>query len=351
MAFSRNTIFVVLVVFTSVVLLFFLVDVQLPFKSHVPVVIAPTPSASQTKKYYPPPEAYSLSADDLLDEKDIPITFVPYTFGFEMLLQTLQVYKRASWRNIVVLDNSWKKDAWVERDMLKTFGVIKVVLTTAHLRFSQMMSTLDTLAMSLDLDYYLWTHSDVFLISPSSDPTPFDIVRSCITSHLTSTPKLGVLFFYYDWLSMARVKAAAAVPWDPAVMQYGSDCDRYNRLRHADFVVTDASKSECPSLENLGHLENMRGTLSSADLSVVLSTEESYEKRLQTVTTAMNVTESYSWTVNGRGAMTALDVEAKYAAEIGGKWYWEKKWGTKWGEGGCEQKVEEKKFDVPSIEF
>ncbi|KAH8806599.1 hypothetical protein DL96DRAFT_1686320 [Flagelloscypha sp. PMI_526] len=344
---SRIAAFIILLVVAISALLFFLVDFQLPFKAQVTL----NPTALKSTNTLPPPEAYILSFSDSLVEKDIPITFIPYTFGFEMLVQTLQVYKRASWRNIVVLDNSWAKDAWVERETLKELGVVKVVLTSTHLRFAQMMSTVDTLARTLGLEYYLWTHSDVFLISPSLEPSPFEIVTTCVAAHISSIPKLGVLFFHYDWLSMVRVKAATAVPWDPSIMQYGSDCDRYNRLRHANFLVVDASTAKCPSLGNLGHFENMRGPLSSADLSVVLSTKESFEKRLQTIVNAINETQPYSWTSNGRGGMTLLDHEAKYAAEVGGKWYWEKKWGKKWGTGDCQQTLEDKKFDVPPIDI
>jgi hypothetical protein len=88
-------------------------------------------SNSSSAPHVIPPNAYTLS-NSLRTSPSSPITFIPYTFGYEMLLQTLRVYQRAGWRNIVVIDNSWKRDAWKERDRLASLGVSQVVLTTAR---------------------------------------------------------------------------------------------------------------------------------------------------------------------------------------------------------------------------
>jgi hypothetical protein len=34
-----------------------------------------------------------------------PWTLLPYTFGYAMLLQTLEGYRQAGWRDIVIVDN------------------------------------------------------------------------------------------------------------------------------------------------------------------------------------------------------------------------------------------------------
>lgn len=151
------------------------------------------------------------------------ITYIPYTFSYPMLIQTLQMYRHAAWPNIVIIDNSWHREAFNEElELQSKYGILKVVLTTSHLQFAGMMAMIDTLAASSGHANYLWTHSDAAIIS--DDPEPYRLIRDCIDRASGRDPTLGVLFFAYDLLSMVRVGAGQSAPWDTTIPQYGADC-------------------------------------------------------------------------------------------------------------------------------
>jgi len=69
------------------------------------------------------------------------VTFIPYTFGFSMLIQTLTMYGWNQWKHIIIVDNSPHKDCFHRSKIIHRLFpfVSKVVITPTRLRFAQLM--------------------------------------------------------------------------------------------------------------------------------------------------------------------------------------------------------------------
>jgi len=69
------------------------------------------------------------------------VTFIPYTFGFSMLIQTLTMYGWNQWKRIIIVDNSPHKDCFHRSKIIHQLFpfVSKIVITPTRLRFAQLM--------------------------------------------------------------------------------------------------------------------------------------------------------------------------------------------------------------------
>jgi hypothetical protein len=184
----------------------------------------PPPEPAHHKIPYRPVHPLDFTLPDLSKlPSDSILTFIPYTFGYSMLVQTLELYAHAAWPNIIIVDNSWHRDAFnSEAEFKKKYGVLKVLLTPTHLQFSALMSMIDTLGAASGFGKYMWTHSDAAIISENA--RPFSMVKECIDRAWEKDETLGILFFAYDLLSMVKVEAGQQAPWDMTLPQYGADC-------------------------------------------------------------------------------------------------------------------------------
>ncbi|KAH8829464.1 hypothetical protein DL96DRAFT_1598197 [Flagelloscypha sp. PMI_526] len=317
---------------------------------HIPEQVEPAhhlvPYRSVRPQDFTLPDLASLPSDAIL-------TFIPYTFSYPMLVQTLELYHHVSWPNIVIVDNSWHRDAFNNEEELRNkFGILKVLLTTTHLQFSGLMATIDALAASSGHDKYLWTHSDAAIIS--EDPQPFKMVKECIEKAQRKEDRLGVLFFGYDLLSMVKIEAGQKAPWDTALPQYGADCDRYARIRMAGYKTTDAPElCDLPSFK----IFNMKAVLPSKELDILFSppSETPFKYRLEVLQHANQQATSHgAWrhVPNDRTGMGKIDSEIMEANRRGGVVHYMNKWGGKKCGFGmpCNVKDEEKpQFDVPVV--
>lgn len=269
-----------------------------------------------------------------------PTTYIPFTFGWTMLLQTLRGYQKAEWPNIVVVDNSWNAYADGERELLRgEYGVVDVIPTPVHLRFTQLQAFLDHLARGSGEDVYFWSHTDVLFVPFHQDV--FRQATECVY-RANENGTLGVMWFMYDLLSAVTVNAGRVAPWDPAMPQYGSDCDRYKRLRLAGLETRDCE-------ERIGEMIHLHSVLSEGEMGELFDRAVPLEERVATVREIDGAREQYSWREgDGRVSMTEADKQAKEAEGDGGRRYHEAKWG--WGPPPCELDDRVPNFDVPQWE-
>ncbi|GFZ44374.1 hypothetical protein JCM24511_02096 [Saitozyma sp. JCM 24511] len=122
------------------------------------------------------------------------ITYLPYTFGYASLLQTLHGYNRVDWRHIVIVDNSWDHHAHAQRARSQAkFPCVRDVITTPfHLRFAQLQGMIDTHARAQGAEVYLWGHNDVIVLQDCT--SPYANMERC----LDSARSVVVMFFAYD---------------------------------------------------------------------------------------------------------------------------------------------------------
>ena len=267
-----------------------------------------------------------------------PITYIPYTFGWPMLLQTLKGYQRAGWRDIVIVDNSWSGSAVKARNDLRAkYGVRDVIAPPVRLRFSQLQAFLDHLLRIDGGRYYFWSHTDVLLVPFSKEGT-YELARQQVEA-ADAEGRLGVMFFNYDLLSAVTTSAGDAAPWDPAMPQYGADCDRYRRLRLAGL---DAIDKRIP----LGEVVHLHSMLSDEEFDELYDGEGTVKQRAERVREMDAGREKYAW----RHAAGALDVEdemdrkAAQAEGEGGRVYHYAKWGE---DPTCELADRTPAFDLP----
>ncbi|CAD6565144.1 MAG: hypothetical protein TREMPRED_000943 [Tremellales sp. Tagirdzhanova-0007] len=254
--------------------------------------------------------------------RDGPITYIPFTFGWAMLLQTLRGYQISDWPNLVIVDNSWDGYAYEEKDMLRDmYGVIDVIPTPVRLRFAQIQAFMDKIAADSVAPMYFWSHTDILLV-PNGPDTYGRAMDAVHRWDINGT--LGVLHFAYDLLSAVTAKAGKIAPWDPAMPQYGSDCDRYMRLKLAGMHATDNG-------ERIAEIIHLHSVLSEDEMERLYDDTEDVQERVRIVRELNDAREQYAWRYGGEGdgreGITEMDVKAKYAEEQGGRLYFEAKWG------------------------
>ncbi|ORY22834.1 hypothetical protein BCR39DRAFT_550741 [Naematelia encephala] len=287
-----------------------------------------------------------------------PTTYLPYTFGYAALLQTLHAYEYVSWKNIVVVDNSWDHHAFAERDrLLAEFKSLKgVIKTPVHLRFSQLQGMIDGIARGQGEEVYLWGHTDVVVLRNGT--APYATMKKCLKFAQSLDPVFlapyGVMFFAYDLLSAVFTHASAAAPWDPAMPQYGSDCDRYRRLRLAGYAVAD-----CPI--SIGSITHTHAVLTHDEKAKLWGSGLKVEQQVDLLEEINAASEQYAWR-NGAGPKPAdgasveeeedwhdgvrqFDLEAAAAEGSGGNQYYE----AKWGPFTCELEDRIPNFDIDPI--
>lgn len=270
-----------------------------------------------------------------------PITYIPYTFGWAMLLQTLRGYRNAGWKNIVVLDNSWDRKASVHCDLLTDeLGVLDVLETPVRLRFAQLQAYMDWLARDAEAGYYFWSHTDVLLV-PQPGESAYETAMASV-QHSMAEGNLGVLFFMYDIISAVTTTAGQLAPWDPSMPQYGADCDRYRRLRLAGLEATD-------SILHIGEIIHIHGVLHEEEMVALYDeTAGSTEERAAVVREISNAENQYAWRFSGNGGdeMEERDMVAAEAEALGGRLYHFAKWGDN---PACELLDRTPAFDVPLV--
>jgi len=270
-----------------------------------------------------------------------PTTYIPFTFGWTMLLQSLRGYQIADWPNIVIVDNSWNGYAYADREMLREiYGIVEVIPTPVHLRFAQIQGYMDNLARNRDIDQeaYFWAHTDVLLV-PNPGEDVYTIATDCVRRENVNGT-LGVLWFHYDRLSAVTIEAGKVAPWDVSMPQYGSDCDRYKRLRLAGLETKD-----CDS--RWGDLIHIHSVLSEEEMEALYDESVPLEERVAVVQAIEDSEDQYSWRKgDGRAGITDMDTQAKFAEGEGGRGYMEAKWG--WSP-PCELEGRFPAFDVPTF--
>jgi hypothetical protein len=267
-----------------------------------------------------------------------PITYIPFTFGWSMLLQTLKGYQLAGWSNIVIVDNTWDGYAVSQLEILqKEYGVMDVTPTPVHLRFSQLQAFLDHLARTANLPYYFWSHTDVILLPFTT--TAYRQATQCVEKG-TRNGTLGVMYFEYDLLSAVTDIAGLVAPWDPAMPQYGSDCDRYKRLRLGGLETRDCENQ-------IGEVLHLRSLLSEAELEMLYKGEGTVKERADRIREIDGKREKYAWReAKGGESVTEMDRLAAEAERQGGEVYFEGKWGKN---PPCELWDRQPKFEQPNI--
>ena len=250
--------------------------------------------------------------------------FVPYTFGYSMLLQTLSQYAFVEWPHVVVIDNSRDHHVYQRARLLRErYNVAAVLPTTAPLHFSQLMHTLVYYARLWKAEWYYWTHSDAFLL-PDAAPPARDAAGAawrCVRDAARRNPNVSVVFFGYDHLSATRTAAAAAVPWDTALLHYLADCDQYGRQRMAGLP-----QAEC----SVGAVFNDPPLLDPNTLRQLRRGDVAFEDKvkLMTATVAGQPIQSYAW--RDRDALGPQGEAARQAAKAlrfrGYEHYFAQKW-------------------------
>ncbi|WVF66158.1 hypothetical protein IAT40_000898 [Kwoniella sp. CBS 6097] len=281
---------------------------------------------------------------------DQPKTYLPYTFGYPSLLQTLHAYHQAGWKNIVVLDNSWDHHAYSDRNRLFSELdplVVDVIKTPVRLKFAQLQGFIDTLAREEGAEVYMWGHTDTILLG--NDTRPYDMMEECL-NWAKREGDIGVLFTSYDLLSAVFVNASAKAPWDPGMPQYGADCDRYARIRLAGYRATD-----CPY--SIGEMVHSHTVLSSAEMDTLWNGRLNLEEQLEMLREINENAEQYAWRGAGEGeageaegdrydGFGPVDEAISTAEGEGGRSYFE----AKWGPFDCELDGRTPKFDIPNAE-
>lgn len=291
-----------------------------------------------------------------------PKTYIPYTFGYAALKQTLHGYDHVGWKDIVIVDNSWDGHAFEERlSLVSDFkSVIDVVRTPVHLRFSQLQGLIDHMARSEGAEAYTWSHTDMLLLATEISG-PHERMQDCIAWARQEGRRgrsVAVMFLgLYDIVNVVFVGPSADAPWDPSMGQYGSDCDRYVRLRLAGHQVMD-----CPS--SIGTIFHHVPVISHTEKEKLWSsglTPRQQVELLQEIKNATGHTE-YGWREGGlggedpdrqeaeendrHGAWQTGDEAAAAAERAGGDLYFAEKWGEN---PECELVGRTPKFDVPRI--
>lgn len=156
---------------------------------------------------------------------------------------------------------------------------------------------------------------------------------------LDSAPAdVGVVFFAYDWVSGVFTKASQAAPWDPAMPQYGSDCDRYRRIRLAGYRTIDC---QVP----IGTILHLHSPLSSENLETLYDSGMNTTEQREFVDRLQQEAAQYAWREGGKfDALSEIDRAAAAAEGDGGKGYFEAKWGAPFT---CEIDDRTPKFDLP----
>ena len=294
-----------------------------------------------------------------------PWTFLPYTFGYSMLLQTLEGYLQAGWKDVVIVDNrwashlrslssaqgglhfhspqlffysrsSWDHYAFASREHLKKrYSVRDVVPVPAHLRFSQLQAFMDHLAIEAGLLAYFWGHTDILLLRNGRNP--YEAAVECLASAKNDA---GVVFFDYDRLCGVFTRSAMAAPWDPFMPQYGADCDRYRRLRLAGLTVEDCEYT-------IGAILHLKAALNTDDLAQLYNSSMTLEQQIAFVDEKTKDTEPYSWKSSSKyDSASEVDMKAADAEGVAGGAYWNHKWGRPLPCDKSEMYVLPK-FDVP----
>lgn len=241
-----------------------------------------------------------------------PKTYLPYTFGYAALLQTLHAYDHAEFRDIVVVDNSWDYHAYSSRErLLEEFdSLVEVIKTPVHLRFSQLMGMIDNHARDRGEEVYLWGHTDVIVLKNETlGVSPYQAVRGCLDlarrvshgedKHLIEAATglkgpVGVMFFAYDLLSAVFTGPSASAPWDPAMPQYGSDCDRYRRIRIQGYGAVD-----CPN--KIGEVVHFHGVMTREEKEVLWESGLGVEGQKEFLERLNGEKEQYAWRSSPKG--------------------------------------------------
>jgi len=304
-----------------------------------PIFTVPT-SPPSTVSTSPPSTVSTLPPSTVSTSPTEPITYIPYTFGHAMLMQTLCGYQNIGWRNIVIVDNSWKKGVFRDREALKaTYGVREIIATPVHLRFAQIQGFIDNLARGNGEKTYFWSHTDVLLLSSHTDA--YDrALRSVQVGYETDPSTYAITFFSYDWLSSVGVAGSGLAPWDPATPQYGADCDRYGRLRRAGAGIFQNEIE-------VGTLMHLHSVLSESEQDELFAGHMTMEEQVAFVQEISDSRDQYSWRQGDkedvRDGITPMDTAAKEAEGSGGGGYMSAKWGDGWA---CELVGRDPRWDV-----
>lgn len=248
-----------------------------------------------------------------LPTSDIPL-FIGFTYGYPMLLQTLQRYTELNWPNIVIIDNSDKKIAFRERDTLQTKYGAKVIRTSAKLHFPQIQQTFQYYAHEFGVEWYFWTHSDAYPFP--QDPNTFYKQAFNLAVKSFETPSVAMVFYGYDFLSAVRLSAIDKIGWDVYVHQYGSDCDTYARTRLHGGQIKEAG---------LGPILNMK-LLIPDEVKHKIKTSNNYTANLQTIREYEHGYD-YSWrTKHPESAMQQADFIGNSKLSEASDAYLRKKW-------------------------
>ena len=272
--------------------------------------------------------------------RDGPITYIPFTFGWTMLLQALRGHQMADWPNIIVIDNSWKGVAYSQKTMLQeTYGILDVIPTPVHLHFTQIQALMDKLAWDSGHEAYFWAHTDVLVVPNRTLGSDTYSLATDRIRQANINGTLGVLMFGYDWLSAVTTKAGRVAPWDPGMPQYGSDCDRYQRVRLAGLSVGHVEG-------NPTYLAHLHAMLSDAEMDDLYDDDQPLEDRVKVLMEIEEAEAQYSWRKgDGLADMSVMDEQARNAEDnIGsGRGYYYAKWRAT----SCELEERSPVFDVP----
>jgi hypothetical protein len=259
---------------------------------------------------------------------DDMVTYIPFTFGWTMLLQTLRGYRSSGWKNVVIVDNSWQGHAIKQKGHLReVYGILDVIQTPVRLRFPQLQAFLDHLARESHAKAYFWSHTDILLVPNITQSHALDVqggphrraTESVRRANQDGT--LGVMFFSYDLLSAVTTNAGHVAPWDPSMPQYGSDCDRYKRLRLSGLQVTDCETS-------IGEVLHMHSSLSADQFEFLYDEQQPLDSRLEFVQEVDGGRDKYAWRLDEDGeTLTEMDKKASEAESEGGRLYHFAKWG------------------------
>ncbi|KAF2670911.1 hypothetical protein BT63DRAFT_203835 [Microthyrium microscopicum] len=191
----------------------------------------------------------------------------------------------------------------LDYDLFRRRYGVSIIQTPTLLNFAQMQNFMLRIAIERDWPYYFWSHMDVAVlggeeyepyksfyhrildvldashidqwaiaapkrglvmggklgsVSPSNDRKaifagrfdrrqPPDAAYQAKTKskreiRLHRTPKWGVKFFQYDYLSLVNVQAWVETgQWDPFIPYYNTDCDFYQRMAFAGYPIVEAN--------------------------------------------------------------------------------------------------------------
>jgi hypothetical protein len=152
------------------------------------------------------------------------------------------------------------------------------------------------------------------------------------------------MFFQYDILSAVTSIARQKAQWDVNMPQYGSDCDRYKRLRLSGLTVRDC-------YTGVGDILHLHSILGEEDFEFLYFGGGNRTARIEYIRGVDEKREQYSWRVgsgDGNGddgaEMGTMDQYGKDAEGMGGERYFDGKWGAGHT---CELDDRLPLFDVP----